>query len=89
MRQVTLSDGTVLEVRGLFRKEVREMKEKGMDPGGVTPERAFDALEHVLALTVPDSAMRARLEDLPNADSMRIWRGVMRETFGSEDETKN
>ena len=88
MRQVTLSNGLVLEVRGLTRREVREMRGAGMDPGAITGEKAFEALEHVLGLTTTE-AVREQLEDLPNADSMAIWRAVMKESFGSEDERKN
>jgi hypothetical protein len=88
MRQVKLSDGTILEVRGLLRKELRHMQENGMDPAALMPGKATEAVDHVFGLVLPPEVL-PRLEELPNADSVRIWRAVLKETYGDGDESKN
>jgi hypothetical protein len=65
------------------------MKADGMDPAALTMNVADEALDRVFGLVLaPD--VKALLEDMPNSDSMRIWRGVMTETYGTGgEEEKN
>lgn len=88
MRTVKLSNGTSIDVRGLLRREKREMKAAGMNLDNLPLAKADEALDRVLELTVADD-VRAMLEDLPNSDSMAIWNAVMKETHGVKDEEKN
>jgi hypothetical protein len=89
MREVKLSNGFKIEVRGLLRRELRALKADGMDPAALSMNIADEALDRVFALVLaPD--VQKMLEDMPNSDSMRIWRGVMTETYGAgEEEEKN
>jgi hypothetical protein len=88
MRQVKLSNNTIIEVRGLTRREVRRCKDVQIDFGRLTPERAEEAMDAVLAMVLaPD--VKTGLEDLCYQDSLRVWRAVLSETFGAPDEEKN
>jgi hypothetical protein len=65
------------------------MRADGMDPAALTMNVADEALDRVFALVLaPD--LKQQLEEMPNSDSMRIWRGVMTETYGTGgEEEKN
>ena len=76
------------QVRGLLRREVRKLKEKGLSISGMDMEKAEETMDAVLQMVLsPEQA--DRLEDLPYAESVRVWNEVVKLTYGSPGEEKN
>lgn len=87
MRQIKIGNKT-FEVRGLSRGEVRQVRQAGFNLNVLTLENAEDALDFVfdIVFSKEDNLI---LDDLPNSFSMKVWRAVLFETYGSEEEEKN
>lgn len=75
--------------RRLKRGEVRELRKKhGIVLGALRVDQVDEAMDMILQ-KVCDAATFKRIDQLENRDALKIWREVMKETFGSEDEEKN
>lgn len=87
MRTVTI-DGREYKTKGLKRKQVKELKKNGIDLVNLDVQNAEDALEAVfeLAFTAAENEI---IEDMYNADVMKLWLAVLKETFGAPEEEKN
>ena len=88
MRTVKI-DKEEFEVRGLTFSEMRQLHEKGISFGELTPEK-------VDASFIETSKMIFDEDDLSRFDKVdygkaanKIVRAVMAETYGSKDEEKN
>ena len=84
-----------IPVRGLTRREVREFRNAGMDLNFFPPTKADEVMDWVLLLGVcPGDATGHKesleyLEDIDNAESLKVFRRIMDLTFGRKVEEKN
>lgn len=83
-------EGREIKVRAMTRKEVRKLKNAGLHPAQLTPEKSDDALDAVLETVLSKEDLEA-LEDMPQHSSLKVYQEVLKETFGfvPEDEEKN
>jgi len=89
MRTIIISTGARINVRGLTRREVKNLADDdAINLYLIGPDKAQQAMDAVLELAVSEHDL-AELDDLPNADAVKVYRGAMAETFGSRDEEKN
>jgi len=83
-----------IEVRGLTRKEIKELKPNGFFLGFYNPpvgdlEKMDEGIERVLDLCVLD---KEKFEDLENENyfkTLQVFRAICAETYGAQDEEKN
>lgn len=87
MRTVII-DGRSFEVRGLKRKQVKQLKRDGFNLTDLKPETADDAMDAVFAATFGDADLSA-IDEMRNGDALRLWTAILKETFGAPDEEKN
>ena len=90
MRTIVDDSKTItFEVRGLTRREVRQLQsEDGIDLMDVHAGNATQALDKTLTIVLTEDENQA-LDDLPHFLFVRIFRAVLQETYGSRDEEKN
>lgn len=86
----------MVNVRGLTRKELGAMNAKGFPidrwgvhviPGG-SDEKAEQMFDEILRLGTGNGPA-IDLEQLTPNDERKLYIGIMKETFGAEDEEKN
>lgn len=79
-----------IEVRGLTRKEVRALEPEGYTVMGpmLNLANANRAVEKVFDLVLSREDI-AFLETQPHIQTLKVWREINNETFGSKDEEKN
>ena len=87
MRTVEI-EGRAWEVRGLKRKQVKELKKGGINLADLAPGKADEAMDAVFAKTFSAEDV-ALIDEMLNADAMRLWVAIIRETFGATEEEKN
>jgi hypothetical protein len=87
MREVKLSDGSTREVGPLTRAQMKSMADMGIDARGFGPTGAqFDAaFNSILATQFSDKDLDA----LPFPDCRELFFGIVKETWGAQDEEKN
>ena len=90
MREVKLTNGKTITVRGLRRSEIKRLSEYGIgymrcDILSLPKEKQDPAIDAVLATQFTD----ADLGDLENPDLMKVFNGIIKGTYSSEDEEKN
>ena len=83
-----------VKVRSLTRKEVKGLKEFGFylsfySPPILEPELVDEGIEKVLELCVLDKDAFAALEDTDHIETMEVFSGITKETYGARDEEKN
>ncbi|MBA2881833.1 ferritin-like protein [Desulfosalsimonas propionicica] len=80
--------GRQIEVRGLTRKEVKELAEDGLNLGALPRSLAEQAVDAVFkrVLSQDDTDY---LDGLVNAEAVRVYRRIMDLTYGSGEEEKN
>lgn len=87
MRDVTLSDGTVVTVRGLRRSEIKALAEYGVghmhfDIASLPKEKRDEAFNAII-----DTQFAG--QDLENADLLTLFDEISKETYSSGGEEKN
>ena len=88
MRIVTI-DEHKFEVRGLLRGEVKELRrEHDIVLVNLSPANAEEAQDRVFELIFSLEDLE-RIDALPNADALKLWQAVLKETYGAKDEEKN
>lgn len=87
MRTVKIQN-MAFAVRALARGEVKKLRHDGIDLNQLNLGNAQEAVDRVLEM-VFDEQQLAAIDRLPNPDAMRLWREILKETFGAEDEEKN
>lgn len=85
-REITTSTGTVFTVRALKRGEIRKLREQGVDVFNFEGDAVFANMDPVLDTVFPNSP---DIDELPFRDAADVYRGVMAETLGTEEEVKN
>ena len=94
MREVDMSNGTVVSVRGLMIGEINDLARQGLpitrwgidfDPRA-DPAAADELFNTLLPLAI-DGEVNA--DELTPMDEQRIFMALIRETYGSRDEEKN
>lgn len=80
--------GREMALRGLTRREVRKMREDGIDLGALPMSQADLALDRVLEMVVSAEDLDY-LEEQCNSESVRAFRRIMDLTWGREDEAGN
>ena len=84
-------DNRVIQVRGLTRREIRDqLKDLGFSstlcrPTIVTAETALETAFNI----VLDPADIEFLDDQPNPVTLKVWKEILKETYGDPDEEKN
>jgi hypothetical protein len=87
-KDMETSQGQVT-LRGLKRREIKELKARGIDFGGITAiEKLEEASEAVLRLVLPESFIE-KFDDLEEAEIWRMWREVRALTYPSEEQATN
>ncbi len=84
----SMKAGRDIPVRGLTRRELKEMKKKGLNPATLAAGKAEDAMDYVLALICTKDDL-AYLDDQCNAEALAVYRRIMDLTYGRADEEKN
>lgn len=87
MRTIEI-DGRPWEIRGLKRKQVKQLKRDGHDLTNLQAERADDAVDAVFAMAFGPEELEV-IEEMYNADVMRLWSAILKETYGAPGEEKN
>ena len=80
---------SVIQIRSLTVKEVRELRKAGLDPAFAKKDESADVtagmidwiLEHIYAGQIPD--------DMPYNEALRIATDTYAKTYGRESEVKN
>lgn len=76
-------------VRSLKRGEIRELREKhDISLSGLTMEKADEAVDMVFDLVFSEEE-KILIHDLENPSAMKLWREILKETYGSPGEEKN
>lgn len=89
MRIVKTDSGRQFNVRGLTRREVRQLRDEHfISLTSITAENADQALDKVLETVLTEHELH-ELDELPYRVCMDIWTAVLAETYGSRDEEKN
>lgn len=88
MRTIQLVDGISFDIRGLKRKELRELKQKGFDLDGLDPKKAEAAMDEVFSLILTPDRIE-QIENMENKYAMAVWRACLKETYSAPDEEKN
>lgn len=86
MRKVTLSNSEEIDVKPLTYGQIKKLKDYGfsMIQCGITIENVGEACEAVVEMAL------GRIDDgMSVTDIRKIFRAVIDETYGSEDEEKN
>lgn len=87
MREITIN-GVEFEIRPLKRKEVKEMRKKGMPLTTLSPDLAEQAMESVFEMVFTPEQIEI-IDELDNPDSLKLWNGILKETYGDKGEEKN
>lgn len=80
--------GRQIELRGLTRKEVKELAEDGLNLGALPRSLAEQAVDAVFKRVLSQDDMDY-LDGLVNAEAVRVYRRIMDLTYGSGEEEKN
>ena len=87
-RKVT-AGGRDIVVRGLKRKEVKQLKnEYGINLSGLRLSQADEAADKVFELVLAPEDIEY-LDEQCNAESVRVFNEIMKATYGSGEEAKN
>ena len=83
-----------VKVRGLTRKELREFKRYGFyfsyyNPPILDIELTDEGIEKAMDLCVLEPDALSALEDRPHKETMQVFGGIVKETYGAKDEEKN
>ena len=87
-----LSNGTEIILRGLKRKEVKQLRKEKIHPGTLTPEEMADKGEEVMDTMlklVLDPDVFAMLDDLYEQEILKMFKRIMELTYVTEEESKN
>jgi len=87
MREIKRSD-TTFKVRALTRGELKQLRAAGYNLSNLTLEIAEEAVDAAFEMVFSKSEIQD-IDALPNTDAMEIWRALLAETYGSQDEEKN
>lgn len=90
MRPVEISGGNSIEIRPLKRKEIQQLSRYNIgymrcDLYKLAPEEQDAGIDAVLATQI-DAAV---LEEISNPDNLKLFNGIIAETYGHGDEEKN
>ena len=86
--QEVIVDGRPIPVRPLTRREVRELRDQGVNLAELSPGQVFEVVETVTDLVL-DEEQRAFLDDRGFPESRAIYMAVLKETFGDPEAEKN
>lgn len=78
--------GITFKVRPLTRGEIRKLREQGVDIFNFDSEAALRNIDPILDMVFPGNL---NLDNLPFQEATLVYRAIMEETFGTEDEVKN
>ncbi|MCP3943226.1 MAG: hypothetical protein GY710_17300 [Desulfobacteraceae bacterium] len=83
-------DNRNIPVRPLTRGEIKELKEYGFTIFGCAPtlETADESVEKVFNFVLHEDDIKY-LDTLPNRNSVAVWKEIIKETYGAEEEEKN
>lgn len=87
MREVTIN-GRAFELHPLKRGFLRQMRKDGMPLDLLPVEKSEEAMDRTLEEALTEDEFTATNE-MDNPDCIKLFRGILRETFSSEDEEKN
>ncbi len=71
------------KARALTRREVRDLKEKGLSIGGMTPENSDEVADAVVELVYGDAK---QFDELPYPDYRQLFKEVVDKTYGGTAE---
>jgi hypothetical protein len=76
------------EIRALKRKEVKQLRKNGYILTALDPQTAEDAMDQVFQLVFSPEQI-SQIDERPNPDALKLWSGILKETYGAPDEEKN
>jgi hypothetical protein len=86
MEKIIEVDSKAINVRGLKRREVKQLKRDGVNFSNLDNEAIDDVMDTVFALQDLD---REAIDELCYGDASRIFRTIMELTFMTGEEQKN
>ncbi len=89
MAEITIKEKEI-QFRGLTKKEIRELKSLGFTTILCNPliDQADEAMDKVFEKVLKQDIIEW-LEDRPPKDSLKLWKNILKETYGATDEEKN
>lgn len=87
MRTITI-DNNEFEVRPLTRGEVKALRKEGYNLTALNSDVAEEAVDRVFGM-IFDETKIAAIDALPNPEALKLWTGILKETYGAPGEAKN
>ena len=75
-----------LEIRALTRKEIRKLRESGVDIFNFEGDKAIYNVDPILEVVYPGNETA---ENLAFPDAAQVYQAILGATLGVEDEVKN
>jgi hypothetical protein len=80
--------GEDMKVRGLLRKEVKDLKKEGFILSDLRDDNVDDAMDKVFEIVLTKEDI-AKIDELPNRESIKVWTAILDLTYGNEVQEKN
>jgi hypothetical protein len=87
-RDITPANGITYTVRGLTRAELKQLRKEGLHPTCLNNDNVDEGVDRALGMMLTEEQI-AGIDKMENQESMKVWRAVLAETFGSQAEEKN
>lgn len=89
MGEITMK-GKKVFMRSLTRGEIKQLKKYGYTIFGCVPDfdQSSDAMDECFKLVLSEDQI-AYLDSVPNKKVIDVWKEILAETYGSQDEEKN
>lgn len=87
MRELEIN-GQIFKARPLKRKEVKQIKADGFNMFKLEVEKADDAVDAIFDIAFTPEEIQ-QIDELDNADALKIFKAVLAETYGDPEEEKN
>jgi len=87
MREIEIK-GNTFECRALTRGEVKALKKRGFNLNHILPKDADDCMDAVFEVVFTADEIKT-IDGFAQHEAMKLWNGILRETYGAKDEEKN
>jgi len=78
-----------IEVKSLKRKQIKQLREKGVSLVNIDEKKIDDIIDTVLDLLYPSKAEQAILDEMEYSEVMKLFQDILGKTFGTEVVEKN
>lgn len=87
MRTITINENN-FEIRPLKRKEVKQLRAEGYNLTALALGTGEEAMDRVFAMVFTPEQISI-IDELDNPDAIKLWSGILKETYGAPGEEKN